>query len=360
MSESPQSAHRRFNPLRGEWVLVSPQRAGRPWQGQVEAAPKAAVAAHDPDCYLCPGNARAHGARNPQYTSTFAFDNDYAALDAQGPSRRSADLSRQSGEAATVKGAKADPLFIAEPQRGLCRVICFSPRHDLTLSRMETPAIRAVVDAWVDECNAAASHDWVKYALVFENRGEMMGASSPHPHCQMWATEHVPDEPAREHDAFSRYAAAHGGSCLLCDYLSRELERRERIVCENDRFVVVVPYWATWPFETLVMSRRHAPSLATLDGSERGALADVLGRLTRQYDALFDAPFPYSMGLHDAPVNSGANASWHFHAHFYPPLLRSATVRKFIVGFELLGSPQRDLTPEEAAARLRAAGPSAR
>jgi UDPglucose--hexose-1-phosphate uridylyltransferase len=341
--------HRRFNPLRQEWVLVSPQRNDRPWQGQVDAAPRAAVARHDPQCYLCPGNARAHGVRNPDYAATFAFDNDYPALDAS--------LSPRSGEAAEADRNPND-LFKNESARGLCRVICFSPRHDLTLSQMDAEAVRTVVDVWVDECAAAAAQPWVKYALVFENRGEMMGASNPHPHCQLWATEQVPNEPVRERQAFAAYAGAHGGACLLCEYLSRELDVRERIVCENDRFAAVVPYWAVWPFETLVISRRHAPSLAALDPRERDALADVLRRLTMQYDAVFDAPFPYSMGFHQAPVNDGASGSaeaWHLHAHFYPPLLRSATIRKFMVGFELLGSPQRDLTPEDAAALLREA-----
>ncbi|HMD33408.1 MAG TPA: UDP-glucose--hexose-1-phosphate uridylyltransferase [Vicinamibacterales bacterium] len=334
----PEYPHRRFNPLRGEWVLVSPQRTDRPWQGQTESAARAGVPAHDPNCYLCPGSARAGGVRNPQYASTFAFDNDFPALVPDSPERQ-ASAERN--------------LFVSEPERGLCRVICFSPRHDLTLSRMDAASVRAVVDAWVDECRAAAARPWVKYALVFENRGEMMGASNPHPHCQLWATEHVPGEPARERTAFGAYADAHRGACLLCDYLSRELGVRERIVCENDRFVAVVPFWATWPFETLVMSRRHTPLVASLDDRERDALSHVLGRLTRQYDALFDAPFPYSMGFHQAPVNDGAVEGWHLHAHVYPPLLRSATIRKFIVGFELLGSPQRDLTPEDAAARLR-------
>ena len=332
--------HRRFNPLRQEWVLVSPQRSDRPWQGQVDAPARASVAAYDPDCYLCPGNARAHGVRNPDYAATFAFDNDYPALAVNVPSRRS-----------------ADDLFKDESERGLCRVICFSPRHDLTLSRMAAAAIRDVVDVWVDECAAAAAQPWITYALVFENRGDMMGASNPHPHCQLWATEHVPDEPAREAQAFAAYAGAHGGACLLCEYVARELAVRERVVVENDSFAAVVPFWAVWPFETLVVSRRHAQSLAALDSRERDALADLLRRLTMLYDALFDAPFPYSMGFHQAPVNdaAGSAGAWHLHAHFYPPLLRSATIRKFMVGFEMFGSPQRDLTPEEAAARLRGA-----
>ena len=218
---------------------------------------------------------------------------------------------------------------------------------------MDLAAIRALVEAWIDECAAMAAQPWVKYALVFENRGEMMGASNPHPHGQIWATEHVPNEPARERLAFARHRASRGG-CLLCEYVVREAELRERIVCENGAFIVVVPFWAVWPFETLVISRRHHPSLEALDARDRDGLADVLQQLTGRYDALFDAPFPYSMGFHQAPLNDDdAKGEWHLHAHFYPPLLRSATIRKFMVGFELLGSPQRDLTPEQAAARLQ-------
>jgi UDPglucose--hexose-1-phosphate uridylyltransferase len=337
--------HRRFNPLRQEWVVVSPQRSDRPWQGYVDRPLRAAAISYDANCYLCPGNARAHGTRNPDYASTFAFDNDFPALSAE------TDPSPPSS---------VDPLselLMADHERGLCRVICYSPRHDLTLARMTVPAIRSVVGAWIDECAAAAASSWVKYALVFENRGEMMGASNPHPHCQLWATEHVPNEPARERQAFDAYRDAHGGACLLCEYASREIDSRERIVCENDCFVAIVPFWAVWPFETLVVSRRHTDALGALDAIERDALAAILRRLTSQYDALFSAPFPYSMGFHAAPVNDGAVETWHLHAHVYPPLLRSATIRKFMVGFELLGSPQRDLTPEQAAERLREAAP---
>jgi UDPglucose--hexose-1-phosphate uridylyltransferase len=332
--------HRRFNPLRQEWVLVSPQRTDRPWQGQVEAAPRPAAHPYDPDCYLCPGNARAHGARNPAYTSTFALDNDFPALVPSAP-------------AAPIADDPPDELLQGSSERGICRVICFSPRHDLALAGMEAAAVRRVVDTWAAECAAAAANPWVKYALVFENRGEMMGASNPHPHCQLWATEHVPNEPARERQACEAYRAAHPGACLLCDYLAREIDRAQRIVCENDAFVVVVPFWAVWPFETLVVSRRHLHSLGALSHGERDGLADILKRVTSLYDGLFDTPCPYSMGIHAAPVNDGAVDGWHLHAHFYPPLLRSATIRKFMVGFELLGSPQRDLTPEQAAARLR-------
>jgi UDPglucose--hexose-1-phosphate uridylyltransferase len=338
MSDEP---HQRYNPLRDEWVIVSPQRNDRPWQGKVETPPVPAVVPYDPSCYLCPGNTRAQGNRNPNYTSTFAFDNDFPAL-------------RRDRPVPSPQPPAPDDLLAACAERGICRVICFSPRHDLTLARMEPAAIRAVVDAWIEECRAIAASPWARYALIFENRGEMMGASNPHPHCQIWATEHVPNEPAREQQAFDRYATAHE-SCLLCDYVRRELDARERIVCENDAFVAVVPFWAVWPFETLLLSRRHAASLEALDARERDALADVLKRLTLQYDRLFDAPFPYSMGVHQSPLRDSATGRWHLHAHVLPPLLRSATVRKFMVGFELLGSPQRDLTPEEAAARLREA-----
>ena len=242
---------------------------------------------------------------------------------------------------------------MAEPERGICRVICFSPRHDLTLARMEPRDVRRVVDVWAEECAAAAAHPWVRYALVFENRGAMIGASNPHPHGQLWATENVPNEPALERESFARYRAQHG-SCLLCDYAAREERLVERVVCDNDAFMAIVPFWATWPFETLVLSRRHVGSIEALDAAERDALADMFKRLTARYDNLFEAPFPYSMGFHQEPTNGAAGEGWHLHAHFYPPLLRSATIRKFMIGFELLGSPQRDVTPEEAAARLRA------
>ena len=344
MDERP---HRRFNPLRNDWVLVSPQRTARPWQGQVEAREPQTVPAYDPACYLCPGNSRAHGATNPVYPSTFVFDNDFPALF---PTPNPDTLTPHQSAI-----PNPESLLTAQPERGICRVICFSPRHDLTLARMEPRDVRRVVDVWAEECAAAAAHPWVRYAQVFENRGAMIGASNPHPHGQLWATENVPNEPAREGESFARYRAQHG-SCLLCDYAAREARLAERVVCQNDMFMAIVPFWANWPFETLVLSRRHVGSIEALDAAERDALADTFKRLTARYDNLFEAPFPYSMGFHQAPVNSGEAAGdpWHLHAHFYPPLLRSATIRKFMVGFELLGSPQRDVTPEEAAARLQA------
>jgi len=328
--------HRRFNPLRQEWVLVSPHRNDRPWQGHVDPPPSDDAPVFDPSCYLCPGNERAQGVRNPRYTSTFAFDNDFPALMKTTPAFASS----------------GSDLLVARAERGVCRVVCFSPRHDLTLARMETSALRAVVDMWMAEYQSLAALPWVQYAIVFENRGPMMGASNPHPHGQIWATETIPNEPAREQDAFARHRATHG-ECLLCAYAGLETRLAERIVCENDAFLAVVPFWAVWPFETLLFSRRHIGSLHELHDAERDALADVLRRLFTRYDNLFEAPFPYSMGFHQQPIHQPADGDWHLHAHVYPPLMRSATIRKWIVGFELLGSPQRDLTPEAAASRLQ-------
>jgi UDPglucose--hexose-1-phosphate uridylyltransferase len=329
--------HRRFNPLRQEWVLVSPHRNDRPWQGHVDAPASASAPAYDPGCYLCPGNERAHGVRNPPYTATFAFENDFPALMPTTPRL----------------ATSGSDLLVARGERGVCRVVCFSPRHDLTPARMTTTELRAVVNRWIDEYSALAAMPWVQYAMIFENRGAMMGASNPHPHGQIWATETIPNEPAREQEAFARHRSRHG-QCLLCEYARLETNLSERIVCENDAFLAVVPFWAVWPFETLLLSRRHIGSLAELNEQERDALADVLRRLLTRYDNLFETPFPYSMGFHQQPIRQGGD--WHLHAHVYPPLMRSATIRKWIVGFELLGSPQRDLTPEEAASRLRSAG----
>ena len=332
--------HRRFDPLRGEWVIVSPHRNDRPWQGQVDPPPAEHLPAFDPGCYLCPGNARANGERNPPYTSTFAFDNDFAALVPSTPAFATVD----------------NGLLNAQSERGLCRVVCFSPRHDLTLPRMEVSAIRAVIDAWIGEYRTLAAVPWMAYATIFENRGAMMGASNLHPHGQVWATEHVPHEAAVEQRELAAYQHQHG-SCLLCDYIALELRLGERIVFANDAFAAIVPYWAVWPFETLVVSTRHVDALPSLRDVERDALADILKQLTTRYDNLFEAPFPYSMGFHQQPMQGAADGVAHLHAHFYPPQLRSASVRKFMVGFELLGSPQRDFTPEEAAARLRAVSP---
>jgi UDPglucose--hexose-1-phosphate uridylyltransferase len=328
------ASHRRLNRLTGEWVLVSPQRTARPWQGQVEEVPTAQQPAYDPACYLCPGNERAGGARTPEYDSTYVFDNDFAAL--------TPDVAPEDDR----KG-----LLVAQSERGICRVVCFSPRHDLTLGQMSVEAIRTVVDTWVDQYVELGDLDWVRHVQVFENRGAMMGASNPHPHGQIWANERVPNEPAKE--LAQQRAHAEGGGCLLCDYLDVELDDGARIVTGNEHFTALVPFWAVWPFETLVLPRAHAGALPELDGDRRDGLADILRRLTRRYDRLFGVTFPYSMGLHQPPTDAAAHPEWHLHGHFYPPLLRSATVRKFMVGYELLGQPQRDITPETAAQRLR-------
>jgi UDPglucose--hexose-1-phosphate uridylyltransferase len=328
--------HRRLNPLTGEWILVSPQRTQRPWQGQVEKAEEPAPPTYDPHCYLCPGNERSGGIRNPRYDSTFVFTNDFAAL------RLDADTFRVSDSS----------LLVAESEAGTCRVICFSPRHDLTLPRMKTPAIRKVVDTWTEQYAELGALENIRYVQIFENRGEMMGASNPHSHGQIWASATIPNEPQKEQLSQAQYRQEHG-SCLLCDYLTLERAAAERTVCENDSFLIVVPFWAIWPYEVLLLSKRHVRDLTEFTSAERYALAEILKRLTTRYDNLFEAPFPYSMGFHQAPTDGEAHPECHFHAHFYPPLLRSATIRKFMVGYEMLGSPQRDITPELAAAQLR-------
>jgi UDPglucose--hexose-1-phosphate uridylyltransferase len=328
--------HRRFNPLTREWVLVSPHRTQRPWQGKVEKAPLEQAVHYDPNCYLCPGNARAGGASNPKYLTTFVFDNDYAAL-LPNPAKVVVDN---------------DDLLIASTERGICRVGCFSPRHDLTIARMSVLELRAVVDMWIDQYHDLGSHDWVQHVQIFENRGAMMGASNPHPHCQIWGTEHMPNQAIREQAALSEYADKHR-SCMLCDYLHLERDLSQRMVCENDSYAALVPFWAVWPFETLLISKRHVESIAELENKERDLLGEILRQITTRYDNLFEVSFPYSMGFHQRPTDGKGHPESHLHVHFYPPLLRSATIQKFMVGFEMLGTPQRDITPETAADRLK-------
>jgi UDPglucose--hexose-1-phosphate uridylyltransferase len=329
--------HRRYNPLRRQWVLVSPHRTNRPWQGEVNKTTGFSELHYDPTCYLCPGNERAGGVRNPDYKGVFSFNNDYASLLPDSPAPPAND---------------AWPLLLAQRERGLCRVVCFHPDHSLTLARMELPDIRAVVDNWTQQYAEIGAKPDIRYVQIFENRGAMMGASNPHPHCQIWATEHVPDEPATESESLSEYHRLHG-SCLLCDYVTTEVANAKRIVCENEDFLAVVPWWAVWPFETLLLAKAHVGSLARFSDHQRDSLAAILKQITTCYDNLFETSFPYTMGLHQSPTDGEQHPHWHFHAHFYPPLLRSATVRKFMVGFEMLGMPQRDITAETAAERLR-------
>ena len=328
--------HRRFNPLTREWVLVSPHRTARPWLGQVEKSAPPQEPSYDPKCYMCPGNARATGDRNPAYTGTFVFDNDYPALLPGAP-----DGELNQGD-----------LLVARSERGICRVVCFSPRHDLTVAGMEHAALRQVVNVWADQYCQLGDLPFIHHVQIFENRGVLMGASNPHPHCQVWANANLPNEPAKEQSALRDYQAAHK-SCLVCDYLAIEQKQAERMVIENAHFAALVPFWAIWPFETLLVSRRHITGLDHLTAEERDGLADILKQLAIRYDQLFDISFPYSMGFHQRPTDGEPHQEWHLHAHFYPPLLRSATVRKFMVGYEMLGTPQRDITAETAAARLR-------
>lgn len=337
---TPDAPHRRRDPLTGRWVLVSPQRALRPWQGAQDAAPPAPEIAYDAGCYLCAGNARAGGQRNPAYTGVHVFDNDFPALLAAAPE---ADAGIE------------DPLFRAEPVQGRCRVLCYSPHHSRTLAGLSRPETEQVVEAWCEQAaELGRTHRWVQ---VFENKGAMMGCSSPHPHGQIWATQHLPGEAALEDRHQRAYTRRHGRRLLL-DVAERELALGERIVLAADGWLALVPYWATWPFETLLLPLAPTARLPDLDAAQRRGLAAMLGRLLPAYDRLFDCPFPYSMGWHGAPFDGAASPSagaWQLHAHFYPPLLRSAGVRKFMVGFEMLAEAQRDLTAEQAAERLRAA-----
>lgn len=342
MLDLQKTSHRRWNPLLREWVIVSPHRTQRPWQGQVEKTASLEKPRYDPNCYLCPGNARAGGHKNPEYSSTFVFDNDYASLLPDTP----------KGE------FRESSLMIAESERGICRVVCFSPRHDLTISNMALGEIENVVHVWCDQYRELGAIDWVRYVQIFENRGEMMGASNPHPHCQLWANETIPNQPVIEQNALQEFKRTHG-NCMLCEYLQLERTHAIRIICANDFFTVLVPFWAVWPFEVLVLANEHVTGMDQLSPDAQRGLAEILKRMTSRYDNVFSVPFPYSMGFHQRPTDGEEHSEWHFHAHFLPPLLRSATVRKFMVGYELLATPQRDITPESAAERLRSASESA-
>ena len=325
--------HRRYNPLGDEWLLVSPHRARRPWQGQIEAPDLAARTHHDPSCYLCPGNQRVTGETNPHYSGPFVFQNDFAALLPDSPAPPGGDA-----------------LFQLALARGESRVICFSPDHALTLPELPLPALRGVIDCWAQQVAELSTR--YPHVQLFENKGAMMGCSNPHPHGQVWATSYVPQLLATEARTQADWP---GEQPMLLELAAREADG-PRVVVQNSLWLAIVPFWAAWPFEVLVLPRFAVRRLPDLDEGQRGALAAILQALTIRYDNLFQCSFPYSMGWHGAPGQDEEHPRWQLHAHFYPPLLRSATVRKFMVGYELLAEAQRDLTPEQAAERLRGAG----
>ena len=330
------SPHRRLNILTGEWVQVSPHRTQRPWQGQEEEQAAKKKQEHDSGCYLCPGNERAGGNRNPAYGSTFVFDNDFSALLPDTPQ----DKHNQND------------LLVAKTERGICRVICFSPRHNLTLPEMSVDAITEVVELWTVQYEELGSKDFINFVQIFENKGEVMGCSNPHPHGQIWAQESIPEEPMKELVQQKTYFEKNGRT-LLSDYLELELKEEKRIVVQNEDFIVIVPFWAFWPFETILISRRAFGSFSDMTSGEKRSLADIIKKITTRYDNLFRISFPYSAGFHPSPTDGKDHPEWHFHMHFYPPLLRSATIKKFRVGYEMLANPQRDITAEYSAGMLR-------
>lgn len=329
--------HRRYNPLINEWVLVSPHRAKRPWQGQNEKVTSGSLPEYDPTCYLCPGNVRANGEVNPSYENAFVFENDFAAL---------------KQEEIAFEENKKDTFFKAKPERGISRVVCFSSKHNLTLPEMPVKAIENIIYTWQKEYTDLGSVDYINHVQIFENKGSVMGCSNPHPHGQIWAQSSLPTEVEKTQNNLKGYYDKHQSN-LLQDYLKEELERDERIVIKNDHFVALVPFWAIWPFETMIISTRHFGKITDLTETEKTAFATILKELTIKYDNLFETSFPYSSGIHQSPTDGEEHPEWQFHMHFYPPLLRSATVKKFMVGYEMMGESQRDITPEKSAEMLK-------
>jgi UDPglucose--hexose-1-phosphate uridylyltransferase len=328
-------SHRRYNILTGEWIQVSPHRTKRPWQGKQEEQAGESRPQYDENCYLCPGNSRAGGKQNPNYNNTFVFTNDFSALEHDIPEGK----------------YEKNDMLIARSEKGICRVVCFSPRHDLTLAEFNEEQLLNVIEQWRKEYQWLGDEDYINYVQIFENKGSIMGCSNPHPHGQIWAQESIPVEPAKELEKQASYYQKVGRS-LLSDYLELELSLRERVVIENRDFVVLVPFWAIWPFEIMIISKRHIQNILQFSEDEKRGFADVLKRLTVKYDNLFNTSFPYSAGMHQSPTDHENHPEWHFHMHFYPPLLRSATVKKFMVGYEMLANPQRDFTPEYSAETL--------
>lgn len=329
-------SHKRYNILTGEWVLVSPHRAKRPWQGQNEAVSDEERPAHDPSCYLCAGNTRINGEQNPDYKDVFIFTNDFAALQTTSPA-----FSVNEG------------LFIAESEQGICKVVCFSPDHSKSLADMAVEDINKVVKAWQKEYLLLGSSELINYVQIFENKGAVMGCSNPHPHGQIWSQSTLPNEVEKKDQHQQAYYSKNKSS-LLGDYLKQELKANERIIYQNDDFVVLTPFWAVWPFETMIAPKKNYKDISELSDDESLAFADAISKITKAYDKLFQTSFPYSSGIHQAPTNGASNEHWHWHMSFYPPLLRSATVKKFMVGYEMFGSPQRDITAEQAVERLKA------
>ena len=336
MFDLKEHSHTRYNILTGDWILVSPHRTKRPWQGKRETLPQDDRPAYDPGCYLCPGNKRADGTLNPDYKNSFVFTNDFASLLPDTPEG----------------GLDIEGLLRAESVKGKCRVISFSPDHSLTLPLLKIDDIKNVIDLWAEEFKAIANEPFIKYIQIFENKGEIMGCSNPHPHGQIWAQSSVPLEIAKETIQQKTYFEQKGQS-LLFDYVRLELKQKIRIVLENDHFVALVPFWAVWPYETMIISKRQIQYIFQLTQEEKISFASIIKKLTAKYDNLFNVSFPYSAGIHQAPVNNGDHKEWHMHMHFYPPLLRSATIKKFMVGYEMLANPQRDITAESAAEKLR-------
>ena len=329
--------HRRYNPLINEWVLVSPHRSKRPWQGQNETISTIELPEYDPTCYLCAGNVRANGEVNPAYENSFVFENDFAAL---------------KQEAIDFEGNTENSFFKAQPERGISRVVCFSPKHNLTLPEMAVEGIVNIIHTWQKEYTDLGNVDYINHVQIFENKGSVMGCSNPHPHGQIWAQSSLPTEVEKTHNNLKAYFEKHGTN-LLQDYLKEELKLKERVVVENDHFAALVPFWAVWPYETMIISKRHISKITEFTEDEVAAFAAILKQLTTRYDNLFETSFPYSSGIHQAPTDGEAHPEWQFHMHFYPPLLRSATVKKFMVGYEMMGESQRDITAEKSAQMLR-------